>query len=78
MANFSGTVVGKGRAFQDAVDALRVNVNLTDIQKTGIMSAFNEAAKALDGLNTHTDKTMTGTWTYLTGANPSLSVSLTT
>lgn len=77
MANYSGTVSGKNRAYIDSVDALHTNTQIGEVVGTALRQALLEGAKAIDGFSGKADRTMTGSWTLFTGANPSCSVSVT-
>jgi hypothetical protein len=78
MANYSGTVTGKNRVFIDAIDALHTNTQLGELYGTALRNALMEGAKAIDGFSGKADRTLTGAWTLFTGANPSMSASVTT
>lgn len=77
MANYSGTVSGKDRAYIDAVDRLHTNQQVGEVLGGALKNALIEGAKVIDGFSARQDRTLTGSWTLFTGANPSMSVSVT-
>lgn len=69
---------GKGRACQDAIDTLHTDNTLTDTEKKALQACLVDGVRAIGGFDTHSDKVITSTYNFFRGANPSLSVSITT